>query len=187
MKQTLLSKLEATLPPEELDFRLGIGRWLNNYPWATLWTPTFKKAEVRGAASYTRGSACSAVADPTAPGGVSYQRTGGGSFDPNPFWKDRDNDTGECGPEKHLHASGFSQRSAIQSTRRFLRREMKEFSYFYVAEQNPGREGHHVHCLLIPPAGERINVPRLSALWWKRYGWNKFEPIRGPKLSLIHI
>lgn len=184
MNQTTLSKLEASLTPEELDFRLGIGRWLNKYPWATLWTPTFRKAELRGAASYTRSSGCSTVlpspAEELLGASPTYARSGGGRFDENPFWKDRDQ-YGNVGKEKGLHTSGFSQKSAIQSTKRFLRSEMKEFSYFYVAEQNPGRDGHHVHCLLIPPKGERINVPRLSAIWWKRYGWNKFEPIRGSK------
>lgn len=184
MNQTLLSKLEAKLSPEELDFRLDIGRWLNKYPWSHLWTPTFRNAELRGSASYTRSSARSTVLPSASEeflgAAPSYSRSGGGTFAQNPFWKDRQED-GSFGKEKGLHTSGFSQKSAIQSTRRFLRREMKDFSWFFVAEQNPGREGHHVHCLLIPPAGERINVPRLSAIWWKRYGWNKFEPIRGGK------
>ena len=178
MKQKLLSKLEATVPPEVIDFRLTISRWLNKYPWSHLWTPTFRKAELRGAASYTRTSGHSTVLPSPAAeflgASPTFARSGGGRFKENPFWKGGESDSG-------LHTSGYSEEAAVRATKRFLKRHMKEFSWFFVSEQNPGREGHHVHCLLIPPKGERINVPRLSAMWWKTYGWNKFEPIRGTK------
>ena len=168
MNQTTLSRLEATLSPEQLDFRLDIAKWLNNYPWTHLWTPTFKKAEERGHVSYTRSGGQTYL---NTPGFHGYARTGGGVIKPNPYWKGGEKDSG-------LHVSGFSERAAISATKRFLRRFMTDYSYFFVAEKNPNRDGHHVHCLLIPPAGRSVDVRGLSAKWWNAYGWNKFERIR---------
>ena len=161
MKQKELTRLEQTLSPEDLDFRLEVAKWLNTYPWEYLWTPTFKKKEEQGAPAYTRGKGYDLQ---------TGQHTGGGTFKANPFWKK--------GTDSGLHSSGFSEDASIRATKRFLKRHMKEYSYFFVAEKNPGREGHHVHCLLIPPAGLRVNVRKLSGKWWSAYGWNKFERIR---------
>ena len=161
MNQKTLSRLEATLSPEQLDFRLKIAKWLKNYPWSMLWTPTFKKREESGAPSYTRGRAYDLT---------TGSHTGGGSFKPNHFWrKGRDNE---------LHVSGFSEDAAVRTTKRFIKKHMTDYSYFFVSEKNPGRDGHHVHCLLIPPAGQEVDVKGLSAKWWRTYGWNKFERIK---------
>ena len=161
MKQTTLSKLEAILTPDQLDFRLKLADWLNKYPWTHLWTPTFKKAEEAGGSEYTRGRGYDLK---------TGQHTGGGAFKANPFWKE--------GREAGLHASGFSEDAAIRTTKKFMKKHMKDYSWFFCAEKNPGRDGHHVHSLLVPPAGGKVDVAGLSAKWWRYYGWNKFERVK---------
>ena len=168
MKQELLTKLEATISPQDLEFRLEIGRWLNKYPWTHLWTPTFKKAEERGQASFTRSTGQTYL---DTPGWHGYKRTGGGTFKENPYWKGGEKDSG-------LHVSGFSEAAAIRATKKFIKKHMKDYSYFFIAEPNPGRDGHHVHCLLIPPAGQHVDVKTLGPKWWATYGWNVFERIK---------
>lgn len=163
MKQTTLTKLEQTLSPEQVDFRLEIARWLNKYPWTHLWTPTFKrKEEEGGAANYSRAASCTITGD----------WNGGGTFKPDWSFKE----------ESDLHCSGFTERAATRATKKFLKQHMPDYSYFFVNEKNPGRDGHHVHALLIPPGQldgkAHIPVRSLAPIWWKKYGWNKFERIK---------
>ena len=159
MRQKELSKLEAILTPAQLDFRLEVAAWLNKYPWTHLWTPTFGRREQQGRPQLSRaGNYC-----------PKHGWSGGGTFKPDYSFSE----------ETKLHVSGFTDAAAIRATKRFIQKFMSDYSWFFVAEKNPGRDGHHVHCLLIPPAGKRINVPRLGNLWWKKYGWNKFEKVRG--------
>lgn len=149
---------------EQESFRDEIARWLNTYPWSYLWTPTFKRKEEEGRPTFTRS------------GGYDLKtgrRTGGGTFKKNPFWKE--------GDDRDLHISGFSEAAAVRATKRFLKTHMRDYSYFFVSEQNPSRHGHHVHCLLIPPSELcEFNMPvkKLGPMWWEKYGWNKFERIK---------
>jgi len=53
--------------------------------------------------------------------------------------------------------------SAQRCYEKFMRTEMRGVSYFYALEQNPGRDGYHVH-----------------ALWFHRYGRARIEPVNNP-------
>jgi hypothetical protein len=66
--------------------------------------------------------------------------------------------------------------AAQKSYEKFMDREVRDVSYFYAIEENPSRDGHHVHALWADCEG----VHR-SAIWekWKgRYGRNRIEPVR---------
>lgn len=59
---------------------------------------------------------------------------------------------------------------------RFMRRHFPALSYFYAEEQNPGRDGYHVHALW----GRCEALYRREAwlAWFKRYGRARIEPVR---------
>lgn len=58
---------------------------------------------------------------------------------------------------------------------RFMRETLPGLSYFYAIEQNPGRDGFHVHAMW-----DSLGAPRKATHkeWLKRYGRNRIEPVR---------
>lgn len=66
--------------------------------------------------------------------------------------------------------------SAQKSYERFMQRECKDVSYFYAVEQNPSRDGHHVHALWADCEG--VQRSRIFERWKGRYGRNRIEPVR---------
>ena len=56
-----------------------------------------------------------------------------------------------------------------------MKREMWGVSHFYALEQNPGRDGFHVHALWC----DCLNKSRrdLWQKWFERYGRNRIEPV----------
>jgi hypothetical protein len=65
--------------------------------------------------------------------------------------------------------------SAQRCFEKFMKRDLPSVSYFYAIEQNPSRDGHHVHALW----SDCVGVQR-SAMWkrWHdRYGRNRIEPV----------
>jgi hypothetical protein len=74
----------------------------------------------------------------------------------------------------------FSWEASLWSSRRvyerFMRQALPTLSYFYAVEQNPSRDGHHVHAMW-----DSLGAPRKATHreWLKRYGRNRIEPVRG--------
>lgn len=70
--------------------------------------------------------------------------------------------------------------SSLDSSRRtferFMRRHLSRVSYFYALEQNPSRDGYHVHALWAD-AGSIFRREAWAA-WFKRYGRARIEPVR---------
>ena len=65
--------------------------------------------------------------------------------------------------------------SAQRCYEKFMKREMWGVSYFYALEQNPGRDGYHVHALWVDCKNKsRRDVWRT---WFERYGRNRIEPV----------
>ena len=65
--------------------------------------------------------------------------------------------------------------SAARCYEKFMRKDMWGVSYFYALEQNPGRDGYHVHALWCDcKSKSRRNVWRA---WFDRYGRNRIEPV----------
>jgi hypothetical protein len=73
----------------------------------------------------------------------------------------------------------FSWEASIDSARRcyekFMRTEMRGISYFYALEQNPGRDGHHVHALWCDCKNMRRT--EIWDKWFHRYGRARIEPV----------
>jgi hypothetical protein len=73
----------------------------------------------------------------------------------------------------------FSWEASLWSARRVYERFMcsalPTVSYFYAIEQNPSRDGHHVHAMW-----DSLQAPRKATHkeWLKRYGRNRIEPVR---------
>jgi hypothetical protein len=73
----------------------------------------------------------------------------------------------------------FSWEASLWSCRRVYERFMREslpgLSFFYAIEQNPSRDGHHVHAMW-----DSLGAPRKATHreWLKRYGRNRIEPVR---------
>ncbi len=66
--------------------------------------------------------------------------------------------------------------SATRVYQRFMKRALPEVSYFAAIEENPGRDGHHIHALWDDAAAPRKATHRE---WLKLYGRNRIEPCRG--------
>lgn len=66
--------------------------------------------------------------------------------------------------------------SAQKSFEKFMDREVRDVSYFYAIEENPGRDGHHVHALWADCEG--VQRSRVWERWKGRYGRNRIEPVR---------
>jgi hypothetical protein len=74
----------------------------------------------------------------------------------------------------------FSWECSMDSGRRvyerFMKRHLGRVSYFYALEQNPARDGFHVHALWAD-AGTVFRKEAWSA-WFTRYGRARIEPVR---------
>lgn len=66
--------------------------------------------------------------------------------------------------------------SAQRCYEKFMRTEMRGVSYFYSLEQNPGRDGYHVHALWCDCAGRSRRL--CWQMWFERYGRNRIEPVK---------
>lgn len=83
-------------------------------------------------------------------------------------WRDRIDSRGD------VHGIGLM--SAAKSYERFMLKHLPRVSYFYAVEENPNREGHHVHALW----GDCRGVFRKEAwaTWFKQFGRARIEPVR---------
>ena len=68
-----------------------------------------------------------------------------------------------------------SRDSARRNYEKFMRSEMRGVSYFYALEQNPGRDGFHVHALWCDCKGKSRRV--VWQTWFNRYGRGRIEPV----------
>ena len=141
---------EKRLSPKQEAFRDHICNWLVQYPWTTHWCPTFDRMEQRSVKTF---------------GSKNVWVNG----------EQKSNQSGFARPDKQM---GVSENSARKLFTNFMKKHLSDTSYFFVTEQNPHRDGHHVHALLAPATGEKLNWKVLGNLWWKFYGWSKFELIR---------
>ncbi len=73
----------------------------------------------------------------------------------------------------------FSWEAGLDSTRRcfekFMRQRTPDVSYFYAIEENPSRDGHHVHALWADCAG--VLRKGIWRQWFERYGRARIEPV----------
>jgi len=68
-----------------------------------------------------------------------------------------------------------SMPSAMRCYEKFMRTDMWGVSYFYALEQNPGRDGFHVHALWCDcKSKSRRNIWQK---WFDRYGRARIEPV----------
>lgn len=85
----------------------------------------------------------------------------------------------QLAPWKVFATHTFSWEASLWSARRVYERFMDSalpgVSYFYAIEQNPSRDGHHVHAMW-----DSSEAPRKATHrdWLKRYGRNRIEPVR---------
>ena len=74
----------------------------------------------------------------------------------------------------------FEWESSLQATRKafqkFMSKNLPNVSYFFVSEKNPSRPGYHIHALMADATG--LYRKGVWALWKKKYGMNRLEPIR---------
>ena len=148
-----IEEIEEGLSKEQKAFRDEVSQWLNIYPWFKVWTVTFDRMEDRRQQNYT----------------------GRNGYVPGHGWTGGNHFKGK--PEK----VGISERNAKRYFERHMRKYYKDYSWFYCVEPNPGRAGHHLHSLLLPPTGSTVSHKKLGKLWWDQYGWNKVENIRSTK------
>ena len=66
--------------------------------------------------------------------------------------------------------------SAQKSYERFMAKSLGDVSYFYAIEENPSRDGHHVHALWADCEG--VQRSEIFARWKATYGRNRIEPVR---------
>lgn len=66
--------------------------------------------------------------------------------------------------------------SAAKAFERFMGRDLDDVSYFYAVEQNPSRDGHHVHALWAHAVG--VQRSRAWRKWFDRFGRARIEPVR---------
>jgi hypothetical protein len=66
--------------------------------------------------------------------------------------------------------------SAQKSYEKFMKRECKDVSYFYACEENPSRDGHHVHALWADSTG--VHRSHIWERWKERFGRNRIEPVK---------
>lgn len=80
----------------------------------------------------------------------------------------------------HIDAAGvphgIGQWSAAKSFERFMKRELPHLSYFYAVEQNPSREGSHVHALWADAGA--VYRKEAWAAWFKHHGRARIEQVR---------
>jgi hypothetical protein len=78
--------------------------------------------------------------------------------------------------DEHGVPHGIGQWSAAKSFEKFMAKELPYLSYFYAIEQNPSREGSHVHALWADARG--VFRKEAWAAWFKRHGRARIEPVR---------
>ncbi|MCP4924193.1 MAG: hypothetical protein GY915_09265, partial [bacterium] len=76
---------------------------------------------------------------------------------------------------------GISESNTKKYFEKHMQKHYAEWSWFYVVEPNPSRDGHHLHALLIPPTGVDFSFKDMGAKWWDQYGWNQVEYIESKK------
>jgi len=74
----------------------------------------------------------------------------------------------------------FTWEASLDSTRRiferFMNENLKDVSYFYAIEENPSRDGHHVHALWSDC--EAVLRKGVWSKWFEKYGRSRIEPVR---------
>jgi hypothetical protein len=74
----------------------------------------------------------------------------------------------------------FRWEASLESARRcfekFMRMQLPEVSYFYAIEENPSRDGHHVHALWADC--EAVLRRGVWERWFEKYGRARIEPVR---------
>lgn len=83
-------------------------------------------------------------------------------------WRDR--------IDAHGVPHGISCDSAARAFEKFMRRRLPSVSYFYAVEQNPSRDGSHVHALWADARG--VYRKEAWASWFKQFGRARIEPVR---------
>jgi hypothetical protein len=89
------------------------------------------------------------------------------------------------GPWEVMMTGTFRWEASMESGRRcftkWIRRKLPRVSYYYVLEQNPSRDGFHVHSLWAD--AQTVYRREMWADWVKRYGRARIEPVRSAKDS----
>jgi hypothetical protein len=70
-----------------------------------------------------------------------------------------------------------SQDSARRLYERFMRQHLPWVSNFYSIEQNPSRDGHHVHAIWCDC--QHTKRKDIWAEWYRKYGRARIEPVKG--------
>jgi hypothetical protein len=58
---------------------------------------------------------------------------------------------------------------------KFMAKNYSRISYFYAVEENPSRDGHHIHSLLAD--AKSLYRKEMWSLWFEKFGRNKVEPV----------
>ena len=86
----------------------------------------------------------------------------------------------DMAPWDLIFTGTFEWESSLQATRKafqkFMSKNCPGVTYFFVSEKNPSRPGYHIHALLCNATG--LYRKGVWALWKKKYGMNRLEPIR---------
>ena|SRR5690349_22532809 len=73
----------------------------------------------------------------------------------------------------------FSWEASVWSAQRcyekFMRTKLRGVSYFYALEQNPCRDGFHIHALWVDCKNQKRRD--IWREWFGRYGRNRIEPV----------
>lgn len=70
---------------------------------------------------------------------------------------------------------GVKQDTARRYYEKFMAKEFPRLSYFYAIEENPSRDGHHIHALFSD--SKSLHRSEMWKLWFDKFGRNKVEPI----------
>ena len=75
---------------------------------------------------------------------------------------------------------GCSLDSAQRLYERFMQKNLSDVSYFYAIEENPSRDGHHIHALWAESSegGQVVRRSDMWKRWFTTYGRNRIEPVR---------
>jgi hypothetical protein len=72
-------------------------------------------------------------------------------------------------------ACGVKQETARRYYEKFMDKEFPRLSYFYAIEENPSRDGHHIHALFSDC--KTLYRKEMWSLWFEKFGRNKVEPV----------
>ena len=73
----------------------------------------------------------------------------------------------------------YTERQTQRAFEKFMLRNYRDVTYFYVVEHNPSREGHHVHAIMY--SNEVLWRDSMNQAWFNRFGFAKVEKIRSKK------